>query len=245
MNPTLLGGKISLVKRHVSKNKAHDLTPRQSRRLFEERGWSRVIGFHTRNVIHKGHEFLQLEAMAREYGDGLFVHPVIGKKKVGDFLTLPIIKSYELMKQSFYPKDKVIFATFSTYSRYAGPREALFTAICRKNFGCSHLIVGRDHTGVGDFYKPGAAHEIFDRFPDLGIVPVKFEKVFYSDRLKTYVHEKDDNSGHKEKEKSHISGTEARGMLERGESLPEWFMRPEISKMLLDLINDGEEIFVR
>ena len=244
MKDVFLGGKIALLKRRVAPFKGYELTPRQVRRMFEERGWSRIVGFHTRNVPHRGHEFIQKEALSRANADGLFVHPVIGKKKSGDFHALPIIKAYELMSKQFYPKDKTVFATYATFSRYAGPREALFTALCRKNFGCSHFVVGRDHTGVGDFYAPTASHEIFDRFPDIGITPVRFNKVFYSERVGGHVHESDDEGAHREEEKMHISGTEARKMFLEGKMPPEWFMRPEISKMIIKMVKDGEEVFI-
>ena len=161
------------------------------------------------------------------------------------------------MVKNFYPNEKVVFGAFGSYSRYAGPREALFTALCRKNFGCSHFIVGRDHTGVGDYYHPKASHTIFERFPELGIKPVKFDKVFYSNKLNNYVHEtdsEDDNSSsssssssveeHNEEDKLNISGTEARKMFEAGEQPPSWFMRPEISQMIIDAIKNGEKAFV-
>jgi pyruvate kinase len=244
MQDVLLGGKITLLKRRAGENKEYELTPKQARNLFEERGWAKVVGFHTRNVIHKGHEFIQLEAMKRENCDGLFVHPVVGKKKAGDFNAKYIIKAYELMSSKFYPPNKVVFGTFSTYSRYAGPREALFTALCRKNFGCSHFVVGRDHTGVGDYYHPKASHNIFDRFPDIGIVPVRFDKVFYSNKLEKHVHEAD-TPEHPEDDKLHVSGTQARKMLEGGELPPAWFMRSEIAQMIIDSIQAGEEVFVR
>jgi len=243
LNPILLGGKISLIRRRVSEQKEYELTPRQVRRMFEERGWSRVVGFHTRNVIHRSHEFIQLEAMRRANADGLFIHPVIGKKKPGDFHAKYIIGAYEQMVKHFYPRDKVVFATYATFSRYAGPREAIFTALCRKNFGCSHFVVGRDHTGVGDFYYPKASHEIFNQFKDLGIEPIRFDQVFYSKKLNAHVHETDDTE-HSEEEKMHISGTQARQMIEQGQQPPEWFMRPEISAMILEAIASGEEVFV-
>lgn len=244
MKPIFLGGKIDLIRRRKSEYKAYDLTPKQVRRLFEERRWAKVVGFHTRNVIHRSHEFIQLDALEKENCDGLFVHPVIGKKKVGDFNTRYIIESYEHMMKHFYPKDRVIFSTFSTFSRYAGPREAVFTALCRKNFGCSHFIVGRDHTGVGNFYHPKASHEIFDKFPDLGIKPIKFDNVFYSTKLNKYVHEKE-CPDHGQENKLEISGTQARKMLEKRETPPEWFMRPEISKIIIDSLSRGEEVFVK
>lgn len=244
MKPVFVGGVIELIKRRFAPYKQYEMTPRQTRRLFEERGWSKIVGFHTRNVIHRGHEFIQLRALEETHCDGLFVHPVIGKKKTGDFETAPIIKGYELMMRNFYPEDKVVFATYATFSRYAGPREALFTALCRKNFGCSHFIIGRDHTGVGGFYNPKASHEIFDRFPDVGIIPVRFDRVFYSEKTKSHVHERDDILGHAERENLHISGTQARKILESDESLPDWFMRPEIARIIKEDLREGKKVFV-
>ncbi len=243
MQPVLLGGKITLLKRRSSDMKEHELAPRQVRRLFEERGWSKIVGFHTRNVIHRSHEFIQLQAMKQEFCDGLFVHPVVGKKKPGDFNAKYIIQAYETMTKQFYPKNKVIFAVFSTYSRYAGPREALFTALCRKNFGCSHFIVGRDHTGVGNFYHPLASQQIFDRFPDIGIKPVRFNQIFYSPKQGEHVHEITELN-HPADDKLEISGTQARQMFEQGVQPPAWFMRPEISQQILDAVARGEEVFV-
>ncbi|MEK7554896.1 MAG: sulfate adenylyltransferase [Patescibacteria group bacterium] len=241
MKPVFLGGKVTLFERRQDPYKSYELTPRQTRRIFEENGWSRVVGFHTRNVPHRGHEFIQEEALRQSEADGLFVHPVIGKKKAGDFEPLPIIKAYEIMMEGVYPKGKTVFGTYATFSRYAGPREAIFTALCRKNFGCSHFVVGRDHTGVGDFYAPTASHEIFDKFSDLGIVPVRFGKVFYSNRLKKHMM---GNAADTLDEALHVSGTEARKMFLKGVAPPEWFMRPEISNMILRLIKEGKEVFV-
>ena len=187
---------------------------------------------------------MQLQAMEDENCDGLLVQPVIGKKKPGDFKPEYIVKSYEKMIASFYPKEKVVFAAFSTFSRYAGPREALFTALCRKNFGCSHFVVGRDHTGVGDFYDPYASHKIFDQFPDLGMKIVKFHEIFYSRRLRKYVQEGNGKVHHDKSDMlGLISGTEARAMFLRGERPPSWFMRPEISNIVLDSIKNGEQVF--
>lgn len=187
---------------------------------------------------------MQLKAMEDENCDGLLVQPVVGKKKPGDFKPEYIIKSYEKMVERFYPREKIVFAVFSTFSRYAGPREALFTALCRKNFGCSHFIIGRDHTGVGDYYDPYASHRIFDNFPELGIKIVKFNEVFYSKKMNNYVQENvrlpyDDGSD----KLRFISGSQARKLFTNGETPPGWFMRPEISNMVLDAIKNGEQVF--
>jgi len=244
MNPVLLAGEVKLIQRRNSDTKAYELTPMQLRKLFNDRGWANVLGFHTRNVIHNGHEFIQLQAMKSEHCDGLLVHPVIGKKKPGDFNPQYIIKSYEIMLEKFYPKNKVVFATFATYSRYAGPREALFTALCRKNYGCSHFVVGRDHTGVGNYYKHDASQKIFDRFPEIGIQAVKFGEVFYSKSNQKYIHLPGKDSPAQKGDKMSLSGSQAREMLLGGLKPPDWFMRPEISKMLLDSIGNGENVFV-
>jgi sulfate adenylyltransferase len=186
---------------------------------------------------------MQLQAMEIENCDGLLIQPVVGKKKPGDFKPEYIIKSYEKMIESFYPKEKVVFAAFSTFSRYAGPREAVFTALCRQNFGCSHFVVGRDHTGVGDYYDPYASHRIFDSFPDLEIKIVKFDEIFYSNKLNKYVQENGklpDDEGDKLRL---ISGSQARAMFTKGEMPPSWFMRPEISNIVLQAVKNGEQVF--
>lgn len=244
MRSVLVGGKIDLFRRRKAEFSDYALTPRQVRRLFAEKHWSRVVGFHTRNVIHRSHEFIQLKALEEESCDGLFVNPVIGKKKAGDYHAAYIIKGYERMMGGLYPENKVVFAAFNTYSRYAGPREALFTAICRQNFGCSHFVVGRDHTGVGTFYPADASHKIFDEFSDLKIKPVRFHEVFYSPRRGDHIHSIE-SPGHDPSDKLFISGTEARKMFEKGERPPEWFMRPEISDIIVAALRNKEDVFVK
>jgi sulfate adenylyltransferase len=243
MQPVLLAGKIDLIKGRKSETRAYELSPKQLRRLFDERGWSRVLGFHTRNIPHRGHEFIQLKAMQDEYCDGLLVQPVVGKKKTGDFKPEYIIKSYENMIGTVYPKEKVVLAAFATFSRYAGPREALFAALCRKNYGCSHFIIGRDHTGIGAYYDPYASHRIFDNFEDLGIAIVKFNEVFYSKKLKNYVLETGQTAHEDADRLSMISGTQARAMFIKGEKPPSWFMRPQISKLVLESVKNGQKVF--
>lgn len=246
MKDYLVGGKITLLKRRESKHKVHELTPEQTRKIFAERGWSKVLGFHTRNVPHRSHEYIQIEGLRRGFCDGLFIHPVIGKKKVGDFEAEVIIDTYEKMINDIYPRSKVVLGTFATHSRYCGPREAVFTALVRKNFGCSHFIVGRDHTGVANFYGPNDSHMIFDNFSkeELGIVPIKFDRVFYSSLDNEHIHEPE-SIEHPEENKLHISGTQARKILEQGKFPPEWFMRPEISKIIVDKIKRGDDVFVK
>jgi pyruvate kinase len=237
-----LGGKIDLLHRRPSPSKDYELTPAQTRKIFQEKGWSVIVGFHTRNPIHRSHEFIQLQAMEKIQADGLFVHPVVGKKKKGDFEAEIIIKAYELMMRKFYPSGKVVMGVYATYSRYAGPREAVFTALCRKNYGCSHFIIGRDHTGVGDFYHPMASQEIFSKFPDLGIKTVMFGKISYSKTQQSHLSESE--TPIPEEDRVQISGTQIRQMFMNGDKPPEWFMRPEIAKMISDHIKNGKKVFV-
>lgn len=243
----MISGQINLLKRRPSAFKEYELKPVQTRQIFTEKGWAKVVGFHTRNPIHRSHEFIQISALKKIPADGLFIHPVVGKKKKGDFEAQVIIKVYELMMKKFYPKNKVVFAVYPTYSRYAGPREAVFTAICRKNYGCSHFIVGRNHTGVGDYYSQFASHEIFNKFPDLGIIPVFFNQVYYSTRLKKYVTE--GFVEERQEDKAYISGTALRELFLSGKRPPEWFMRKELATEILKLNTEfrkkGKSIFVQ
>ncbi|MBF0510807.1 MAG: sulfate adenylyltransferase [Candidatus Omnitrophica bacterium] len=236
----LLGGKVKLIKRPHFKFDHLNLTPRQARRIFESLGWSKVVGFHTRNVIHRSHEYIQLEAMERCGCDGLFVHPVAGRKKAGDYTVEAIVQSYQIMVEKYYPKNRVIFGMFSTYSRYAGFREAVFTALCRKNFGCSHFIVGRDHTGVGQFYGATSSQDIFHQFEDIVIEPVFFDEVGFSSKLKKYMHKKDAPEG----DFLNISGTKAREMFKNKNSPPDWFMRQDISDAIINQLSNGQKVFV-
>lgn len=236
----IVGGRVDLLRRINSKFMQYNLTPRQIRSLFEALGWNKVVGFHTRNAIHRSHEYIQLDALSRTGCDGLFVQPLIGEKKKGDFTTEAIIRSYELMLEKFYPKNKVIFGLFSTYSRYAGPREAVFTALCRQNFGCSHFIVGRDHTGVHNFFGPKDSHRIFSEFNDLCIEPVFFEEMGYSKSCKHYVSKKEVGSA----DFIGISGTEIRNKLKNKKMPEDWIMRSEISKAIIDISLKGQKILI-
>lgn len=240
LQPIFLAGGVDFFRRPKREDRQYELSPRQARQIFRERGWSTIVGFHTRNVIHRGHEFIQIRALEQEACDGLLAHPVVGAKKSGDFHTKYIMQSYQKMMEKFYPKNKVVLAAFNTYSRYAGPREALFTAICRKNFGCSHFIVGRDHTGVGNFYESNASQKIFDLFPDIGIKIVKIQAI-YSKTRSTYISSLEEAGAD---EIIDISGTEARAMLARAEYPPVWYMRPEIAEDIIQAVKNGEEVFV-
>lgn len=235
-----LGGKIDLIKRLGSDHKYYEMMPKQARAIFENKDWSRVVGFHTRNVIHRVHEHIQRLALEKYHCDGIFVHPIVGPKKKGDYAEDIILKTYELMLNRFYPKEKAVLGVFQSYSRYAGPREAVFTALCRKNFGCSHFIVGRDHTGVGNYYKPYDVHELFNRLGDIGIVPIFFKEMVYCAICNEYI----EKCKHEEKHTLRISGSKGREILESQQSPPEWFMRKEISNLILDDIKNGKRVFI-
>ena len=212
--------------------------PRQKTRfIFVKKGWSKIVGLHTRNVAHRVHELIQIRALESTHADGLFISPVVGPQKVGDFLPEPIMKSYQLMIDfGLYPRGKVVLGCFSTYPRYCGPREAVFTAICRKNMGCSHFIVGRDHTGVGGFYKNHDTRELFEKLGDLGVTPVFFDDIGYNPGKQTYCSMKSAGT-------VPISGSEIREALRQNAELPEWFVRENIQDMLRAEIAAGREVF--
>jgi sulfate adenylyltransferase len=186
--PTLLGGPVELLALPESPYAPYTLTPKETRVLFAAKGWRTVVGFQTRNVPHLGHEYVQKTALT--FVDGIFINPVIGKKKPADFRDEVILAAYEALIHHYYLRSRTVFAVLLTEMRYAGPREAIFHAIIRKNFGCTHFIVGRDHAGVGDFYGPYAAQEIFDQYSDLGIVPLFFTAFFYCGRCGGVANEK-------------------------------------------------------
>jgi pyruvate kinase len=235
---TCVAGKVTLVERSSTPYRHYELTPAQTRLVFAKKGWSKVIGFHTRNVVHRVHHYLQLKALEQTGADGLYISPVIGQKKIHDFLPEPIMKSYQtLLESGEYPRNKVVLGAFSTYSRYAGPREAVFTALCRKNLGCSHFIIGRDHTGVGDFYASDANQVFFDKVGDIGIIPLFFDSIGYDLKTKQYLPASNTQT------LQQISGTEARNCIIRGERLPEWFMHNIVQDMLFDEQNQGNTLF--
>jgi pyruvate kinase len=240
--PRGLGGKVDLIERLPRPYKHHELTPSQTRRIFESMGWTKILGFHTRNIPHRAHEFIQRHGVEDENCDGLFIQPVVGRKKAGDFETGAIIEAYDTMMREVYPRNKVVFGTFATASRYAGPREAVFTAICRQNFGCSHFAVGRDHTGVGTLYSPEASRTIFDQFEDLAIKVVQFDEVVFCEQCARHVQVKD--CTHEAVHHRTVSGTLVRELFERGQRPPDWSIRPEIVDRILRMRTDGQQVFV-
>ena len=233
MGDRLVGGGITLIKPLPNPYERYTLWPHETRVLFRERGWRYVVGFQTRNAPHMGHEAIQKTALA--IADGLFVNPVIGRKKAGDFRDDVILEAYRSLIENYFPKDTVALVILRYEMRYAGPREAIHHAIMRKNFGCTHFIVGRDHAGVGNFYPPYAAQEIFKKFPDLGIQPLFFREFFYCKRCGGMVNEK--TCPHPEADRVRISGTTIRRMLSEGKLPPREMMRPEVARTILRFDN--------
>jgi sulfate adenylyltransferase len=233
MKDHFIGGTIILLSQDKRAFDEYNLTPKETRILFQEKGWKEIVAFQTRNPPHIGHEYVQKTALT--FVDGIFINPIIGKKKVGDFRDDVILKSYEVLMQHYYLKERSVMSILRTSMKYAGPREAIHHAIMRKNYGCTHFIVGRDHAGVGNYYGPYDAHDIFREFPDLGITPVFFRSFSRCTKCGAVVNDK--ICPHDPKYHINFSGKQIRNILNEGKIPPEDMMRKEVSEAILSFDN--------
>jgi sulfate adenylyltransferase len=234
MKEFLVSGKIDVHKKINNYNlRNYRQEPIKTRQEIKRKGWKTMVGFQTRNIPHIAHEMLQKAAL--NIYDGIFINPLIGKKKTGDFKDEVILESYIKLIENYFPTDRVMFVTLHTEMRYAGPKEAIHHAIMRKNFGCSHFIVGRDHAGVSDYYHPFAAHEIFKEYPDIGIQPIFFPAFYYCKKCLGYANER--NCPHGSEYKEELSGTRMRKMVTSGELPGKHLLRPEIADVIIKFKN--------
>lgn len=234
-----VGGPLTLIREPPLENRRYFFRPSETRSLFAQRGWRTVAAFHTRNVPHRAHEYLQ--RLALETVDGLFIHPIVGWKKSGDFSQRAQFEAYEALIDHYYRAERVLLGGFYCQVRYAGPREAVFHAIVRQNFGCTHIIIGRDHAGVGKYYGVYASQQAFDDVKDLQITPLRFSGPFYCRHCEGVVTER--TCRHEGDDLSDISGTLVRQHVSSGSAVPHYLLRPEVLEALQRLAT--EEAFVR
>jgi len=240
----ILSGKPFLIEKYKPVSITnYELTPVQTRNLFGIYGWSNIVGYHTRNVPHRGHEYIQRKALEEAHADGIFISPVTGIKKQGDFTAAAIIHCFEkLIENGFYDPFGTLIGSFNTYSRYSGPKEAVFTAICRKNYGCNYFIVGRDHTGVGEFYSEDASQKIFDEL-DLGMKILKFEKVGYCSERKIVTDNFSTNDANNFM--VDISGSKVRNLIYQGKEIADYILRSSLLKELnIMMSNNPNDVFI-
>lgn len=239
LGDVFLAGAIDVLKTRTIEFQEYNLTPAETRAAFQQRGWKRIVAFQTRNPIHRAHEYLTKCAL--EICDGLLIQPLMGTTKSDDIPGEVRMKCYQALLENYYPKNHVMLSLMPVNMRYAGPKEAIMHSIIRKNYGCTHFIVGRDHAGVGNYYGPYDAHEIFDRFDpaEIGITPLFFDHAFYSNRTQSMATQK--TCPGSDADRVFLSGTMLREMLKAGKMPPPEFTRPEVAQVLIEWAQSAQQ----